>query len=64
MGSIRCHGVVPRAAAHVRQVRHLRHALTRVALAVPRGAMRAVNAWLKDSTVTGVARASRAMYGS
>ena len=53
-----------RVAAQVRTVHQLRQALMRVALAVPSGAMTAVNAWLMSSIVWGVRAARDVTTGS
>ena len=53
----------PRPTAQVRQVRQLRHALRRVARAVPKGAIMVVKAWVMAPTVVGVWRAKRSKTG-
>ncbi len=54
----------PRTRAYVKHERQFRAALTRVAGAVPSGAMTMANARLLDVTVAGVATARCAMMGS
>ncbi len=53
-----------RVAAQVRTVHQLRHALTRVARALPSGAMIVVKAWLISSMVRGVRAARDVTTGS
>ncbi len=53
-----------RVAAQVRTVHQFRQALTRVARAVPSGAMTVVNAWLMSSMVRGVRAARDVTTGS
>jgi hypothetical protein len=53
-----------RVAAHVRTVHQLRHAMTRVARAVPSGAMTVANAWLMPSMLRGVLAARDVTAGS